>query len=65
MDPRWRGSCLGRLTTDRVERYARENGCAVLVPDAHTTNGWARAFYERSGFRIVGHHFVKDLRNRA
>ena len=61
VDPHYRSMGIGQRLTDWIERYAREHACEVLVLDAYVTNHRAHAFYERNGFRIVGHHFVKHL----
>ena len=61
VDPRYRSMGVGQRLTDWIERYARDQACAVLVLDAYVTNHRAHAFYKRNGFRIVGYHFVKNL----
>ena len=61
VDPRYRSMGVGQQLIDWIERYAREHACEVLVLDAYVTNPRAHALYERNGFRILGHHFVKHL----
>lgn len=61
VDPAYRGSGIGRQLMGWVEQYARQQGCEIMVLDAYVTNHSARRFYERMGYQVLGHHFVKSL----
>lgn len=62
VDPQYRGAGIGQRLMDWVERYAHREGCEIMVLDAYVTNHPAHKFYQRNGYQIVGHHFVKSLR---
>ncbi len=62
VDPSWRGRGIGQALLDWVEGYARREGCEKAVLDAYATNDRAHAFYMRRGYRIIGFHFDKDLK---
>jgi GNAT superfamily N-acetyltransferase len=49
--PEAEGRGVGRALMERVERWARENGCKEVVLDVFAGNEGARAFYERCGYR--------------
>jgi len=63
VDPRYRGAGIGQQLMDWVESYAHREGCEIMVLDAYVTNHPAHRFYQRNGYQIVGHHFVKSLRS--
>ncbi|MBW9249989.1 MAG: GNAT family N-acetyltransferase [Acidithiobacillus ferriphilus] len=63
VDPQYRGRGIGQQLMDWVERYAHREDCETLVLDAYVTNHPAHKFYQRNGYQIVGHHFVKSLRS--
>ncbi|WP_414040937.1 GNAT family N-acetyltransferase [Acidithiobacillus sp. M4-SHS-6] len=61
VDPVYRDHGIGQQLMNWVENYARQQHCEIMVLDAYVTNQAARRFYERNGYQIVGHHFVKTL----
>ncbi|WP_226819104.1 GNAT family N-acetyltransferase [Acidithiobacillus montserratensis] len=61
VDPAYRDCGIGQQLMNWVENYARHQRCEIMVLDAYVTNQAARRFYERNGYQIVGHHFVKTL----
>ena len=62
VDPAWRSHGIGQALLDWVEDYARRQGCEKAVLDAYVTNDRARAFYMHRGYRVIGFHFDKDLK---
>ena len=52
---------IGQQLMNWVENYVRQQRCEIMVLDAYVTNQAVRRFYERNGYQIVGHHFVKSL----
>lgn len=62
VDPSWRSHGIGQALLDWVEDYARRQGCEKAVLDAYVINDRAHAFYMRRGYRIIGFHFDKDLK---
>lgn len=50
VDAEYRGGGIGRLLIERVERFARENGCPILRLRSNVLRERAHAFYERAGY---------------
>jgi ribosomal protein S18 acetylase RimI-like enzyme len=52
--PAWQGGGLGELVTRALLQGAIADGHDLVHLDVHTSNGRARALYERMGFAIIG-----------
>jgi ribosomal protein S18 acetylase RimI-like enzyme len=52
--PAWQGDGLGELVTRALLRGAIVDGHELIHLGVHTSNGRARALYERMGFAILG-----------
>ena len=56
VDPRWHGQGIARSLMDAVATEARARGAALLWLGVWERNPRAIRFYEKQGFRDVGHH---------
>ena len=56
VDPRWHGQGVARGLMDAVVSEARARGAALLWLGVWERNPRAIRFYEKQGFRDVGHH---------
>ncbi len=57
------GDGVGALLMDAAETRARERGYRFITLNVVDENAAARRFYERHGYAIGHHHFVKRLPN--
>lgn len=61
IDKEHRSKGIGKMLLDWIEAEAIKAGCKTLMLDAYTKNTEAHRFYEREGFVITGHHFIKKI----
>lgn len=55
------GAGVGGRLMDAVEEWAHERGCRLVTLNVVDENVLARRFYERRGYRLGHHHYVKQL----
>lgn len=56
------GEGVGTLLMDAVESWARGRGCRIVTLNVVDENRPGRRLYERLGFGLAHHHYVKRLR---
>jgi N-acetylglutamate synthase-like GNAT family acetyltransferase len=56
-----RGSGVGRLLLEQLEKQARSEGCARIYLTTRYEREGAAAFYRRMGFQDTSLRFVKEL----
>lgn len=61
VDETVRGTGVGRALVERVERFARDGGCARIVVTTHLDRAGAHAFYERLEYTHTGRRYAKDF----
>lgn len=61
----WRRRGIGQALMAWIEDYARRQGCEKAVLDAYVSNEGAHRFYRGCGYRTVGFHFDRDLKQPA
>ena len=55
-----RGGGAGRLLVERLEAFAREQGCTRAAVTTADHRAGAHAFYERLGYQHTGRRYVKQ-----
>ena len=62
VEPEYRDRGLGTMLVERIIREAKKRKCYKLIGTSKTENTGAHRFYERFGFKRVGHEFRMDLK---
>lgn len=61
MKPEERGKNYGSLILEFLEEIALRENCETLMLDAYLENKKGHRFYERSGYKARGYHFIKKI----
>jgi len=61
IDKDHRSKGIGKILLDWIELEAIKEGCKAVILDAYVENTGAHRFYNREGFTITGHHFIKKF----
>jgi len=61
--PEQQSKGVGALFLDKVEHWARENDCLSVELNAYVDNARAHKFYFKQGYKILGFHFRKLVKN--
>lgn len=62
--PHYRGRGIGEHMMQWVEEYGRSKGCLNAELNAYVVNTKAHKFWMKSGYQILGFHFLKKLNNK-
>ena len=64
IDTDYRKSGIAKSLVERIESWAKENGCVQLGSDTWLTDSNARNFHKKVGFMEEDElvHFIKDIR---
>ena len=61
VDESWRRQGIGAAIIDRIIEEARKEECVAIVLDTGIERKDTHRFYEREGFTIQSHHFIRRL----
>ncbi len=63
IDTKYQSEGWGTYFLGHLERWAVENGCETVELNAYVGNSRAHKFYYTRGFKILGFHFQKSMKD--
>ncbi len=52
----------GKVFLNKIENWAKEEGCETIELNAYSQNNRAHKFYFKHGYEILGFHFQKKIK---